>query len=160
MLKAIEDGLQDKLKRSYVAPGADVETRWGGGYDRQDLYFTVAINLPKGSSVTSVRGLEAVEISSDGRELSSDVGRWWESGQYYQHVSHDWEETTFVQTTPTASSQLVWTPKQLEVASFFYMSKSCLCFFLRLLMHAKASLLCSYKFYIVLEQVFATLTFF
>ena len=72
-----------------VAPFAEPETHWSRdlGADAQALYYTAAITLPAGTSVSAVAILDVTEIADDGAEakVTGDAARrWWMSGKHYQ----------------------------------------------------------------------------
>eukprot|EP00928_Gymnodinium_smaydae_P099589 TRINITY_DN9548_c0_g1_i2.p1 TRINITY_DN9548_c0_g1~~TRINITY_DN9548_c0_g1_i2.p1 ORF type:complete len:831 (+),score=81.38 TRINITY_DN9548_c0_g1_i2:42-2495(+) len=95
VLPIVPDQLKEwKYKGSLftcAGPGAEPETHWcGEGYDRQTLYFSVALTLPPNVEATSILGFETSELKDDGEEVTSsnDVKHWW-SGRCCQHVAAD-----------------------------------------------------------------------
>lgn len=81
---------------TYVAGNVEPETVWGPGYDKQDLYYCLTVDLPKGTKVKQVKALDATE-SIGGKEQMSDAGdwtkRWWPTGRFFEQEKNDGSTT-------------------------------------------------------------------
>jgi len=84
---------------TFVAPRVEQETIWcGNGYDRQELYHVVSVDLPPGVDVRGVTALDAVESSGGSTVVqaakSGWTKRWWPSGRYF--LQNHWDGSTTV----------------------------------------------------------------
>lgn len=84
---------------TYVAPCVEQETIWcSKGYDRQELYHVVSIDLPAGIGVQDVVALDATErfggTSSPITKSGLWTERWWPSKRHF--LQRHWDGSTTV----------------------------------------------------------------